>query len=122
VISLTRWKKVEDLREKLNGRAKAKPKFRFYSLYDKVYRKDILEAAYAQCRSNAGAPGVDGMTFADIEAYGEERYLAELAAELKELRYDPQPVRRVLIPKENQPGNSGHWAYRRSATGSYNRR
>ena len=60
MISLTRWLKVEDLRAKLNGRAKAKPKFRFYSLYDKVYRMDFLEAAYAQCKSNKGAPGVDG--------------------------------------------------------------
>ena len=76
VISLTRWKKVEDLREKLNVRAKARPKFCFYSLYDKVYRADFLEAAYAQCKSKAGAPGVDGQTFADIESYGAERFLA----------------------------------------------
>ena len=104
MISLGRWKKVEDLREKLNGKAKAKPGYRFYSLYDKVYRMDFLEAAYAQCLSNGGAPGVDGVTFADIKKYGKEKYLAELAEELKELRYRPQPVRRVMIPKENQPG------------------
>jgi RNA-directed DNA polymerase len=104
VINLTRWPKVEDLRAKLNDRAKAEPKFRFYSLYDKVYRMDFLEAAYAQCKSNAGAPGVDGKTFADIESCGVERFLRELADELKELKYRPQPVRRVLIPKENQPG------------------
>ena len=70
MIGLTRWPKVKQLREKLNGKAKAEPGFRFYLLYDKVYRKDFLEAAYAQCRSNGGAPGVDGQTFADIEAYG----------------------------------------------------
>jgi len=104
MISLTRWPKVKQLREKLNGKAKAEPGFRFYLLYDKVYRQDFLEAAYAQCRSNGGAPGVDGQTFADIEAYGEERFLTELADELKELRYQPGAVRRVLIPKEGQPG------------------
>ena len=102
--SLARWKKVEDLREKLNGRAKAEGGYRFYSLHDKIYRKDFLEAAYAQCLANDGAPGVDGKTFKDIEAHGVERYLRELAEELKELRYLPQPVRRVMIPKENQPG------------------
>jgi len=104
MIGLQRWPKVKQLREKLNGKAKAEPGFRFYVLYDKMYRKDFLEAAYAQCRSNGGAPGVDGQDFADIEAYGRERFLTELADELKELRYEPGPVRRVLIPKEGQPG------------------
>jgi len=104
MISLERWPKVQQLREKLNGKAKAEPGFRFYLLYDKVFRQDFLEAAYAQCRSKAGAPGVDSKTFEDIEAYGVERFLAELADELKELRYEPQPVRRVLIPKAGQPG------------------
>jgi RNA-directed DNA polymerase len=104
MISLTRWPKVEDLRAKLNGRAKAEPQYRFYSLYDKVLRADFLEAAFAQCRSNDGAPGVDGLSFNDIESYGVGRFLRELADELKELKYRPQPVRRVLIPKENQPG------------------
>ena len=104
MISLTRWPKVEDLRAKLNDRAKAEPKFRFYSLYDKVYRMDFLEAAYAQCKSNKGAPGVDRQTFEDIESYGVERFLRELADELKALRYRPQPVKRVMIPKAGQPG------------------
>jgi RNA-directed DNA polymerase len=104
VISLKRWPKVEDLRAKLNGRAKAKPEFRFYSLYDKVYRMDFLEAAYEQCRKNRGSPGVDEQTFEDIAKYGVQRYLAELAEELKELRYRPQPVKRVMIEKEGQPG------------------
>ena len=104
MISLERWPKLKQLREKLNGKAKTEPEFRFYLLYDKVYRLDFLEAAYAQCRSNGGAPGVDGQTFDDIASYGEERFLAELADELKALKYEPQPVRRVLIPKEGQPG------------------
>jgi RNA-directed DNA polymerase len=104
MIGLRRWPKVKQLREKLNGKAKAEPGFRFYLLYDKVYRKDFLEAAYAQCRSNDGRPGVDGQRFEDIETYGRERFLAELAAELEEWRYRPGPVRRVLIPKEGQPG------------------
>ena len=103
-MTLGRWPKVEELREKLNGKAKAEKTYRFYLLYDKVYRKDFLEAAYAKCRENDGAPGVDGERFEDIEAYGVERYLGELAQELKEKRYQPGPVRRVMIPKENQPG------------------
>ena len=104
MISLERWPKLKQLREKLNGKAKTEPNYRFYLLYDKVYRLDFLEAAYAQCRSNGGAPGVDKQTFDDIASYGEERFLAELADELKALKYEPQPVRRVLIPKEGQPG------------------
>ena len=104
MIGLTRWPKLEDLRAKLSQRAKAKPDFRFYSLHDKVYRTDVLEAAYAQVRSNGGAPGVDGQTFEDIEKAGVEHYLAELARDLKEKRYQPQPVRRVRIPKEGKPG------------------
>jgi RNA-directed DNA polymerase len=103
-MNLGRWPKVEELREKLNGKAKAEKTYRFYLLYDKVYRKDFLEAAYAKCRSNDGAPGVDGQTFEDIEAYGAEKYLGELARELKDERYRPGPVRRVMIEKANQPG------------------
>ena len=102
--NLTRWPKVEDLREKLNGKAKAKPEFRFYTLHDKVYRMDFLEAAYEHCRKNDGSPGVDGETFEDIEKYGVSRYLAELGDEVKEQRYKPGPVKRVMIEKENQPG------------------
>jgi RNA-directed DNA polymerase len=104
MISLERWPKVKELREKLNGRAKAKPTFRFYILYDKVHRKDFLEAAYAQCKHNDGAPGVDGTTFEDIEKQGVERYLEELSRELKEYRYQPQAVKRVMIEKPGKPG------------------
>ena len=75
--------------------------YRFYALYDKVSRDDILAHAYAQCCSNKGAPGVDGQDFVDIEAYGVERWLAELALALRRETYRPEPVRRVFIPKAN---------------------
>jgi hypothetical protein len=71
---------VQKLRAALHDKAKSAPNFRFYSLYDKVYRRDVLEAAWTQCRANGGAPGVDGQTFADIEKYGVERWLGELTA------------------------------------------
>jgi RNA-directed DNA polymerase len=90
---------LQKLRAALHDKAKSAPNFRFYALYDKVYRGDVLEAAYAQCRANGGAPGVDGQTFADIEKYGQERWLDELAEELRTKRYQPQPVRRVYLPK-----------------------
>src|SRR5471030_1987744 len=70
-------------------------------MYDKIGRDDILAHAYAQCRSNKGAPGVDGQDFADIDAYGVERWLAELALALREESYRPEPIRRVFIPKAN---------------------
>jgi len=73
--------------------------FRFYALYDKVYRKDVLTFAYASCKANGGAAGVDNQTFEDIEAYGVERWLDELTQELKSRTYRPLPVRRVYIPK-----------------------
>ncbi len=82
-------------------KAKAEPDFRFYALYDKIYREDILTHAYAQCRSNKGAPGVDRQDFADVEAYGVERWLGELALALREESYRPEPIKRVFIPKAN---------------------
>jgi RNA-directed DNA polymerase len=85
----------------LHAKAKAEAGYRFYALYDKISRDDILAHAYAQCRSNKGAPGVDGQDFADIEAYGVERWLAELALALRQERYRPEPIRRVFIPKAN---------------------
>jgi len=90
---------VQKLRAALHDKAKSAPNFRFYALYDKVYRRDVLEAAYAQCRANGGACGVDGQTFDDIEKYGLERWLDELTEELRTKRYQPQPVRRVYLPK-----------------------
>src|ERR1700761_1676951 len=85
----------------LHAKAKAEAGYRFYALYDKISRADILAHAYAQCRSNKGAPGVDGQDFADIEAYGVERWLGELALALREESYQPDPIRRVYIPKAN---------------------
>jgi retron-type reverse transcriptase len=90
---------VEKLQTALHTKAKESPDYRFYALYDKVYRRDVLEWAYARCRANGGAPGVDGQTFEDIEAYDLDRWLDELAEDLKKRTYSPQPVRRVYIPK-----------------------
>jgi len=92
---------VQKLQMALHAKAKAEPGFRFYALYDKISRDDILMHAYAQCRSNKGAPGVDGQDFADIEAYGVQRWLGELALALREESYRPDPIRRVFIPKAN---------------------
>ncbi|MEO8923668.1 MAG: group II intron reverse transcriptase/maturase [Caldimonas sp.] len=85
----------------LHAKAKAEAGYRFYALYDKISREDILAHARAQCRSNMGAPGVDGQDFADVEAYGVQRWLGELALALKEETYRPDPIRRVFIPKAN---------------------
>ena len=90
---------VRKLQRALHAKAKAEPGFRFYALYDKLYREDVLAHAYAQCRSNRGAPGVDGQDFADIETYGVERWLGELAQSLREERYRAEPIKRVYIPK-----------------------
>jgi group II intron reverse transcriptase/maturase len=98
-MSLLPPPKVQKLQEALHAKAKGSPAYRFYALYDKVYRKDILEWAYVRCRVNGGAPGVDGQTFEDIEAYGLDRWLDELATELRGRTYRPHPVRRVFIPK-----------------------
>ena len=94
-------KSVQKLQTALHAKAKAEAGYRFYALYDKISRDDILAHAYAQCRSNKGAPGVDGQDFADIEAYGVERWLAELALALRQETYRPEPIRRVFIPKAN---------------------
>jgi hypothetical protein len=85
----------------LHAKAKAEAGYRFYALYDKISREDILAHAYAQCRSNKGAPGVDGQDFADIEANGVQRWLGELALALRQETYRPDPIRRVYIPKTN---------------------
>jgi len=100
-VSLTTPEKVRQLRESLHAKAKGSPSFRFYALYDKVWREDVLTHAYRCCKANGGAPGVDGQTFADIESYGQERWLSELAQELREKEYRPKAVRRVWIPKPN---------------------
>jgi len=99
--NLTTPKSVQKLQMALHAKAKAEAGYRFYALYDKISREDILAHAYAQCRSNKGAPGVDGQDFADIEAYGEQRWLGELALALRQETYRPDPIRRVYIPKAN---------------------
>jgi len=98
-MSLTTPASVQKLQTALHDKAKESPDFRFYALYDKVYRKDVLAFAYECCKANRGAAGVDGQTFENIEAYGVERWLDELAQELKSRTYQPLPVRRVYIPK-----------------------
>src|ERR1700724_1724142 len=100
-MSLTTPDKIRSLQRKLYCKAKAEPTFRFYLLYDKICREDVLVHAYRLARFNAGAPGVDGMTFARIEKQGLEVWLAGLRAELVSKTYRPDPVRRVMIPKAN---------------------
>ena len=97
--NLTTPASVQKLQTALHDKAKEAPDFRFHALYDKVYRKDVLAFAYDCCKANGGTAGVDGQTFEDIETYGRERWLDELAQELKSRTYQPLPVRRVYIPK-----------------------
>jgi retron-type reverse transcriptase len=98
-VSLSPPLKIGKLQAALHTKAKNSPDYRFYALYDKLYRRDVLEFAYARCRANRGKPGVDRQTFADIEEYGLDRWLDELTLELRSGTYQPQPVRRVYIPK-----------------------
>jgi group II intron reverse transcriptase/maturase len=98
-MSLATPASVQKLQSALHAKAKEASGYRFYALYDKVYRKDVLAFAYPCCRANGGAAGADGQSFEDIEAYGLERWLDELAQELKSRTYRPLPVRRVYIPK-----------------------
>jgi RNA-directed DNA polymerase len=95
---------VQKLQMALHVRAKEKPNFRFYALYDKVYREDVLRHAYARGKANGGAAGVDEECFEDIEAYGLDRWIGELAQELKEKKYQPKAARRVYIPKQSGAG------------------
>ena len=87
---------IRRLQRKLYLKAKAEPEFRFYLLYDKIYREDILRHAYDLMRANDGAPGVDGMTFAMVEANGLEEWLSGIRKDLAEKTYRPAPVRRMV--------------------------
>ena len=98
-MSLATPEKIRNLQRKLYCKSKAEPAYRFYLLYDKICREDILQHAYELARANAGAPGVDGETFAAIEKAGVKEWLAGLRKELTEKAYRPAPVRRVMIPK-----------------------
>jgi RNA-directed DNA polymerase len=100
-VSLATPEKIQTLRRKLYLKAKREPAYRFYALYDKVCRPDILARAYALARANDGAPGVDRVRFEDIEANGVAKFLDELRQELQEKKYRPEAVLRVMIPKEN---------------------
>jgi len=86
-MSLQPPEKVEKLQTALHAKAKASPDYRFYALYDKLYRWDVLVHAYQRCKANKGAAGVDDQTFQDIESYGERRWLEELAKEIQDKTY-----------------------------------
>ncbi|HBT89746.1 MAG TPA: hypothetical protein DEB50_15195 [Desulfobacter sp.] len=92
---------LSSLRQKLYQKAKDEPKFRFYVLYDRIFRKDVIACAYAICRANGGAAGVDGMTFEDIESSpdGSDGFVDAIYESLKTKTYKPAAVRRVYIPK-----------------------
>jgi RNA-directed DNA polymerase len=90
---------IRTLQRKLYRKAKQEPDFRFYLLYDKIYREDVLKHAYALARANQGAPGVDGQTFEAIESEGLEKWMEGIRKDLRDKTYKPEPVRRVLIPK-----------------------
>lgn len=92
---------VQKLQTALHAKAKSEAGYRFYALYDKIHRLDILFHAWSNCRSNKGAPGVHGQDFEEVEKYGVSRWLGELALALKTEQYQPEPIRRVFIPKSN---------------------
>ena len=114
--NLSTPKNVQKLQTALHAKAKAEAGYRFYALYDKISREDILAHAYAQCRSNKGAPGVDGQDFVDIDAYGVQRWLGELALALRQETYRPDPSEECSYRRPT--ANSGRWASRPCAIGS----
>src|SRR5260221_3965943 len=119
---------IRKLQRKLYLKAKAEPAFRFYLLYDKICREDILRHAYALAHANWGAPGVDGATFTTIEAAGLEEWLAGLRKDLVGKTYRPEPVRRGENPQTRgrgqpprappQPGRGGRTAAQPGAEAS----
>jgi len=98
-MSLETPERIRMLQKKLYSKAKKEPDYRFYLLYDKIYREDILAHSWALAKANAGAPGVDGETFEQIESAGVEEWLNGIRADLRQRTYRPNPVRRVMIPK-----------------------
>ena len=98
-MSLIAPEKVQKLQAALHAKAKGAPDYRFYTLYDKLYREDVLAYAYRVSKANGGAPGVDGEGFEAIEAYGQDRWLGELAQALRTKTYQPLAIRRVYIAK-----------------------
>lgn len=100
-LELLNTSKLPEFQRKLYTKAKAEPKFRFYSLYEKTYRADVLTEAYRKVKANGGTSGIDGETWEQTEKRGLEDYLAGLQLEMQEQRYKPKPVRRVYIPKAN---------------------
>jgi len=95
-MSLAPPASVEKLQAALHAKAKGASTYRFYALYDKVYRRDVLAYAYERCRAKEGAPGVDGQTFADIEKYGRQQWLDACSS-----------ARRARLQKVSSPSNSG---------------
>jgi len=98
-MSLETPDKIRSLQRKLYCKAKAEPEFRFYLLYDKIWREDVLDHAYALAKANKGAAGVDGVSFDQVEAAGRQEWLSRLREEIRTKSYRPQAVRRVMIPK-----------------------
>ena len=109
--SLQTLRKVRELQAALHAKAKGSPSYRFYALYDKVYRADVLEEAYERCRENGGAAGVDGQTFENIEHDGVQRWLGELAQELRDKRFR-KPCGESTYP--SRTANNDRWGYQRS--------
>ena len=98
-MSLPTLTTIRKLQRSLHVKAKTEPSYRFYSLWDKIYRKDILQEAYRQCKRNKGIAGVDAEKFEDIETKGMEKWLGNIQKELREKTYKTSPLLRVWIPK-----------------------
>jgi len=114
-MSLATPDKIRDLQIKLYRKAKNEPEFRFYQLYDKVYREDILQHAYALAKANGGAPGVDGESFADIESKGREEWLNGLRKDLHDKTYQPNRCGGRRSP--SRAAGSVRWVSRPYGTG-----
>lgn len=119
-MSLTTPTKVEKLRKALHAKAKAESEFRFYQIYDKVYREDILTHAWRLCRANGGAAGVDGQGFEEIESLGLEGWLGELAETFRNRTY--RAVRCGGSGSRRPTASNGRSGSRRSGTGWCKRR